>query len=61
MTRRPEPNSHVMLNLRLMKIGLVLVSRLFLLLSAAAPFILVRRIIIKKAPWGRLFLSKKAE
>jgi hypothetical protein len=52
MTRRPEPNNHVMLNLGLMKIRLVSASRLFLLPSAAVPFILVRRIIIKKAPLG---------
>jgi hypothetical protein len=39
MTKRPEPNRHVMLlNLGLMKIRLVSASDLFFLLSAEAPF-----------------------
>jgi hypothetical protein len=56
MTKRPEPNHHVMLlNLGLMKIRLVSASELFFLLSADAPFIPVHRtgfsgaLLIKKA------------
>jgi hypothetical protein len=38
MTKRPEPNRHVMLNLGLMEIRLVSASELLLQLSADAPF-----------------------
>jgi hypothetical protein len=43
MTKRSDPNRHVMLNLGLMKIRLVSASDSFFLLSADAPFIPVHR------------------
>ncbi len=61
MTKRPEPNRHVMLllNLGLMKIRLGSASDLFFLLLAEAPFIPVHRtgfsgaIVIKGKPFSR--------
>jgi len=43
MTKKPEANHHVMLNLGLMKIRLVSASELFFLLSTDASFIPVHR------------------
>jgi hypothetical protein len=52
MTKRTEPNRHVMLNLGLMKIRLVSASGLFFLPSANAPFVLAPAYRQAGTRWG---------